>query len=440
MPALSESHKSNGSRGFASVLRIRNFSLLTASCTLSQLGDRMTHMLLITVIALSQPGKLMAYSTGSLAFVIPTMLLAPIAGVLVDRWDKRKVLGFTHVIQSGLWVIAALLMITLKSFAPFWVALFIFFGLDVFNNTSVPALMPQLVARRKLLVANSVNLTFSRIATVLGMVVGGFLVKWAGWKYGIFINASTHLTAGLLALAMSGVFIAHRGLTADSSRLTDPGQRGSPWGLVANAFRQLFADLAELVRVIGRDRLVAFVMSSVVVATFVSSLSYTVLIYIVQQVLRLGTSGVGIFAGFLAVGMIAGAASMSYVRRRINQPMVVVFVILLYGLLFLASPWLITVWFMVVIALVAGVAFSWLGVVQNTMLQEEVPEEIRGRIFSTREFITNVTFLLTTLFIGALGDLTSYRIVLVASGAVLCLLAVLGWVFVRTMQRSTAKL
>ena len=432
MPALSASHKSNGSRGFASVLRIRNFSLLTASCSLSQLGDRLTHMLLITVIAVSHPGKLMAYSTGSLAFVIPTMLLAPIAGVLVDRWDKRRVLGFTHVIQAGLWVAATFLIIALKSFVPFWVALFIFFGLDVFNNTSVPALMPQLVARRKLLTANSVNLTFCRVATVLGMVAGGFLIKWTGWKYGLFINASTHLTAGLFALAISGVFVSRRlSPSVPGPRPLTPAP--SLPGLVAHAFRQLFTDLAEVVRVIGRNRLVGFVLASIVVTMFISSVSYTVLIYIVQQVLKLGTGGVGLFAGVLAVGMIAGAAGLSFIRRRINQPMVVVFVILLYGLLFLASPWLVTVWFICVIALVAGVAFSWLGVVQNTMLQEEVPEEIRGRIFSTREFVTNITFLLTTLFIGALGDLTSYRTVLVTSGAVLCVLAVLGWVLVRTM-------
>jgi MFS family permease len=422
------------SRGFASVLRIRNFALLTASCSMSQLGDRLTQMLLITVIAMAQPGKLMAYSTGSMAFVIPTMLLAPIAGVLIDRWDRRKVLGFTHIIQSALLVTSAFLIIALKSFTPFWVALFIFFGLDVFNNTSVPALMPQLVAKRKLLVANSVNLTFCRVATLLGMVIGGFLIKWAGWKYGMFINASTHLTAGLLALMISGVFVAHR----HSPIVTGPRPltpAPSLPGLVAHAFRQLFADLAAVVRVVGRNRLVAFVMASVVVTMFVSSVSYTVLIFLVQQVLKLGTGGVGVFAGVLAVGMVGGAIGMSYIRRRINQPMVVVFAILLYGLLFLASPWLITVWFMIVIALVAGVAFSWLGVVQSTMLQEEVPEEIRGRIFSIREFVTNVAFLLTTLFIGALGDLTSYKIVLVAIGAVLCTLAVLGWVFVRTMQR-----
>jgi MFS family permease len=422
------------SRGFASVLRIRNFTLLTASCSMSQLGDRLTHMLLITVIAVSQPGKLMAYSTGSLVFVLPTMLLAPIAGVLVDRWDKRKVVGFAHIIQSVLWVTAAFLIIALKSFAPFWAALAIFFGLDVFNNTAVPAMMPQLVARRKLLTANSVNLTFCRVATVLGMVIGGFLIKWTGWKYGIFINASTHLTAGLLALGISGVFIAHH-VSSPVPGPQSPTSGPSISGLVVHAFRQLFIDLAEVVRVIGRNRLVGFVMASLIVTQFISSVSYTILIYLVQQVLKLGTGGVGVFAGFLAVGMIAGAASMSFIRKRINQPMVVIGSILLYGLMFLASPWLLTVWYMIIIALVAGVAFSWLGVVQSTMLQEEVPDEIRGRIFSTREFVTNVAFLLTTFFIGALGDLTSYRMVLVAIGAVLSLVAVIGWIFVRAMQR-----
>jgi DHA3 family macrolide efflux protein-like MFS transporter len=174
------------------------------------------------------------------------------------------------------------------------------------------------------------------------------------------------------------------------------------------------------------------------VTMFISSVSYTILIYLVQQVLKLGTSGVGMFAGVLAVGMIAGAASMSFIQRRINQPLVVALMILLYGLLFLASPWLITIWFMTVVALIAGIAFSWLGVVQNTMLQEEVSTDIRGRIFSTREFITNVAFLLTTLFIGALGDLTSYRTVLVAIGVALTLIAVGGLLFIRTLRPSSA--
>jgi MFS family permease len=349
---------------FFSALRIRNFSLVVAAGSMSQLGDRLTHMLLITIIALSNPGKLLAYSASSMVFVLPSMLIAPIAGVLVDRWDKRKVLGYTHIIQSALLFISAFLVIGTSSFVPFWIALFVFFALDVFNNTSVPALIPELVPEGDLLAANSANLTFNRVATVLGMVVGGFLVRWAGWRYGMIINSATHLTAGLLALLITGTYVAHKGIRPASpssspspskgegneGRGTHPAPVGtremqepvSLTGLVAKAFRQLFADIAEVVRVVGRSRLVAFVMLSIVVTVFISSVSYTVLIFLVQQVLGLGTGGVGIFAGILAVGMIVGAASLGFVKREVNRPMVVVGTILLYGLLFLASPLLLS--------------------------------------------------------------------------------------------------
>jgi len=416
---------------FAPVLRIRSFALLVLSASVSQFGDRLTHMLLITVIGATRPGSLLAFSAGSLTFIIPTMILAPLAGVLADRWDKRRVIFLAHFAQSALLVLAALLIVQLDSFAPFWIALFLFFGLDVFNNTALPALLPGIVARRKLLLANSVNLTFGRVATILGMVAGGFLLRWTGWEYGMFINASTHLCAGLLAFSMSGV---HR-RAAGSSRLP----AAEPAGLVAlvrAAATRLVSDLTELARVVAANRVVAFVMASFVVATFVSSVSYTVLVFLVQQVLGLGTAGVGLAAGVMAVGMVAGAAGMGAFRGRVNRPMVVVVVITGYGLLFLAGPVLLSIPFIVVVALAAGVMFSVLGIVQNTMLHETVERSVQGRVFSTREFVINLTFLVSTLGVGALGDLTSWRVVLVAIGLVLTGLGVLGWLFARGLDRS----
>ncbi len=430
---------------FAPVLKIRNFALLVSSASVSQFGDRLTHMLLITVIGATRPGSLLAFSAGSLVFIVPTMVLAPLAGVLADRWDKRRVVFLAHFAQSALLVVAALLIAWSGSFAPFWVALFLFFGLDVFNNTALPALVPGIVARRKLLLANSVNLTFGRVATILGMVAGGFLLRWTGWKYGMFINASTHLCAGLLAFSMSGG-TRKRGQSQGARERAGPARlratRGQAplstglAGLVRDSVRRLVFDLAELVRVVAVNRVVAFVMASVVVATFVSSVSYTVLVFVVQQVLGLGTAGVGLAAGVMAVGMVAGAAGMGLLRARVNRPMVVVVVIAGYGLLFLAGPLLLSIPFVVVVALAAGVMFSLLGIVQNTMLHETVEPEVQGRVFSTREFVVNLTFLLSTLLVGALGDLTSYRVVFVVIGLVLTGLGVLGWFAARKLGRA----
>ncbi|NPV13739.1 MFS transporter [candidate division WOR-3 bacterium] len=392
---------------------------------MSQLGDRLSHMLLITLIGLTTPGKLLAYSGGSLTFVLPTLILSPIAGVLVDHWDKRKTISRTHFLQTALLLLTPFAIRLTHSFTPFWIALTLFFGLDIFNNTANPALLPNLVSSDKLLLANSVNLAFARIATVLGMVIGGFLIKWVGWTNGIFIDASCHLIAGILILNI--ISPPHAETPSYRSTTTKPGILV----LTLNALKQFISDLVELIRLVLHNRIVAFVLASIVISTFISAVSYTILIYIVQQVLHMGTSGVGIFAGILAVGMIAGAAAMGLLPQNINRPLIIVLITFLYGLLFFIGNWLITVWFMIIVALIAGIAFSWLGIVQSTMLQEEVEPAIRGRVFSTREFVANCTFLITTLTIGILGDFTSYRTAILVIGIALIVLGGAGFLWVR---------
>lgn len=414
------------------VLSNRNFLYLALAGAMSQLGDRLSHMLLITIIGLSAPGKLLAYSGGSLAFVIPTLVLSPIAGVLVDRWNRKNTIARTHLLQTAILGLTPFAIALTRSFLPFWIALTLFFGLDIFNNTANPALLPSLVKRDEILAANSASLFFARIATVLGMVIGGFLIKWVGWQRGIWIDASCHLIAGVLVMNISM-------RAGENSAPAPPRQPGPVLSLVGNAFVRFFSELGEVFRLVIVNPLVAFVLGSIVISTFISAVAYTILIYLVQQVLGLGTAGVGIFAGILAVGMIAGAVLIGLLPRNINRPLVVAGVILVYGLLFFIGNWLINLPFMVVVALVAGIAFSWLGVVQNTMLQEEVAENIRGRIFSTREFITNATFLLTTLFIGTLGDLTSHRLALLVIGIVLLILGTAALLGIRSFYRRTAE-
>lgn len=409
---------------FTPVLHNKNFLFLTFAGTMSQLGDRISHMLLITLIGIAAPGKLLAYSGGALTFVLPTILLSPIAGVLVDRWDKRTTISRTHFLQTALFLLTPLTIKLTHSFTPFWVALAIFFGLDIFNNTANPALLPSLVPQNSILLANSVILVFARIATVLGMLIGGFLIKWVGWTNGIFIDACCHLVAAILIL---NITTSHLSTVAPSPEIDN---RSKTLPLLINVLNKFFRDLGELVLLLFRNRIVAFVLASIAISTFISAVSYTLLIYLVQQVLNLGTGGVGVFAGIVALGMIAGAAGMGLMPQNLNRHFVIVGVTFIYGILFLIGNWLITVWFMVIVALVAGVAFSWLGIVQNTMLQEEVAPTIRGRVFSTREFVTNGTFLLTTLIIGLLGDFTSYRTALLVIGIVLITLGTAGILWV----------
>lgn len=420
-----------------SVLKIRNFVFWSLSGTLSQFGDRLSHMLLITIVEITKPDKVLALSFASLVFTLPVIILAPFAGVLADHWSKRRILIRVHFIQAGLLLITPFLIRWTNSFQYFWLAMILFFGLDIFNNTAKPALLPTVVAKRKLLTANSIDQFLSRFATVLGMVVGGFLIRWTGWHYGIMIDASTHFLAGLLAIGIVLHAPPHDPLFPQSLVLKSqniPSRPKEIWELLRSALGIFLDDAKEVLVLVLKDHLVLLVMASIWIAVFVAGVAYTILIFLVQQRLKLGTAGVGVFSGILAVGMIFGALILSVTKPSIAKPKIVVFGIMVYGLLFLFGQFILRVWFMVIVALISGIIFSWITIAQNTILQEQVLARIRGRIFSTKEFFGSIAFIITTFAVGSLSDLTSARITLAVVGVFLLIASWLGWLLIRQIE------
>lgn len=396
------------------LLKIRNFLFLTFSSTISQFGDRLTHMLLITLVAEISKGKVFTYSQASLTFTLPVLILSPFCGVLVERWEKRKVMFFAHLIQFFLLIFTPILIILLKTFNIIFFSLFLFFLIDLFNNTAKPSLLPSLVKKEDLLKANSLDQTFIRIATVLGMVVGGFLIKWVGWQTGFIINAFTHLCAGLLVIGIS-YYEIKKGFLEKEERL---------YTLISNSLKIFYNDLKELLLYMKKSKIVLFVLFSIFLTTAIASISYTILIYLIQQVLNLGTGGVGVFAGILAIGMITGALILGFFKKIENKKNLIIFGIFILGFFFAVGIYFIKPFFMAIIGLIAGIIFSIITVAQNTILQEEVEKDIRARIFSTKEFITNASFILTSLPIGLLSDLTSYKFMLFVLGILLMAVAI----------------
>ncbi|MDW8113808.1 MAG: MFS transporter [candidate division WOR-3 bacterium] len=396
------------------LLKIKNFLFLTLSSTLSQFGDRLTHMLLITLVAEISKGKVFTYSQASLTFTLPVLILSPFCGVLVERWEKKKVMFFAHSLQFFLLILTPILIVLLKTFYVIFFSLFLFFLIDLFNNTAKPSLLPSLVEKEDLLVANSLDQSFIRIATVLGMVVGGFLIKWVGWQIGFIINAFTHLGAGLLVMGISYYEIKKGFLKREESLLI----------LIKNSFKIFYNDLKELFFYMRKSKIVLFVLFSIFLTTAIASISYTILIYLIQQVLNLGTSGVGIFAGILAIGMISGALILGFFKNVRNKKNLIIFGIFILGFFFMIGIYFIKPLFMTIIGLIAGITFSIILISQNTILQEEVEKDIRARIFSTKEFITNASFIFTSLSIGLLSDLTSYKFMLFILGIFLMVIAI----------------
>lgn len=379
-------------------------------------------MVLITMIGIAAPGKVFAFSKVSIFFTLPVILLAPIVGVLVDRWDKRRIMTVAHIIQSGVLAITPFFIVLVGGLSPVLVAAFIFFGLDLFNNTSKEVCIPAIIPKPRLLTANSIFTFFARIASVVGMVLGGFLIRWMGWKLGFYFDALTHLTAGLLVLGMLPL-----PKTEEEIYIKQPSLLES----IRNAFFIFYSKLREVASLVIKDRLVFLVMSSIWALTFVSAIAYTVLIFLVQQVLGLGTVGVGILGGVMASGMILGALLLGIAPIKARRTSIILLSFTIIGLLLLIGPFLITTWFLYLVALMAGSLFSFVAIAQDTLLQEEVMAGIRGRIFSTKEFMASSSFLISTVLVGFFADVISYKKVLFGCGLLLLIFCGLGFLFIK---------
>ncbi len=409
-------------KAYLKLFKLRNLIFLISSGSVSQFGDRLTHMLLITLVGVSSPGRVSAFSKASLTFTLPVILFSPIIGALVDRWSKQTTMIRAHFLQALLLAVTPFLITQVGSFLPFWITVTLFFTIDIFNNTAKPALFPNLVAKRKLLMANSLDQFIARFATFAGMVLGGFLIAKIGWQWGMIFNAGTHLCAGFLILGILPINFSYQTHQNKIIKLN-----------FFQNFLSLFRDIKEVFSLMRRDKIVSIVLLSFAMITFVASVSYTILIYLVQQVLNWQTSGVGIMSGILAIGMIFGALVLGTIPLKFSKVKIIGIGFLVYGFLFIIGPFLITKSFLIIVALLGGSIFSMLVVAQNTILQEDVLPEIRGRIFSIKEFAGNVMFVITSIIIGILSDVTSYKIMLWVSGFILTTFALLV-LFIKLMK------
>jgi MFS family permease len=401
---------------FRSLLAQRRFNYLVSSVTVGALGAWFVQRLLMEVIPRTSPGHVLAYSGGIIVIALPPVVLAPFVGVLVDRWDRRRALAVVHLLGGALMLTAPVVFWLARSLTPAWVILFLFYAVDVVKNSTAPTLLPRVIGPDEIVKANSLWFVFSRIATALGVVGGGLLVVRAGLERSFAIDALTHLGAGLLVLALPA-----------SPAFTPAAPAAGLRQELAAGLRRFVRQLGEVVRLVTRNRLVAFVMLSIVIAAMISSVAYTILLFLIREVLMLGSTGVNVYLGLLALGFLAGAALAGWLGDRVSRTGAIIAGCALIGILFLIGPWLVNVWYMAVIALVAGAAFSWIGIAQTIILQTRVPLEIQGRIFATREFFANATLLLTSLLIGGISLVASRNQLLLLIGAALLLFALLGW-------------
>lgn len=133
------------------LLREKNFFLLWSGQIISQFGDRLNQIALIALVFDKSPGSAMQLAKVLFFTVVPVFIVGPIAGVYVDRWNRKTTMIWADVIRG---ILVFFLPVCLKHFAntflPVYVIIFLVYSVTRFFLPSRLAIMPDLVKGEKL--------------------------------------------------------------------------------------------------------------------------------------------------------------------------------------------------------------------------------------------------------------------------------------------------
>jgi len=293
---------------------------------------------------------------------IPSFLLAPFAGVLVDRWNRHRLLVVTQVLALLQSLAMALLTLTGRIRMSHIIMLSIFQGLiNAFDMPARQAFVVEMVDTRDDL-ANAIALNSSMVnaARLLGPSIGGVVIAAVGEGWCFMIDAISYLAVIGSLLAMS---IPRRIVKAAGN---------------ANMFQQLREGWTYVVRFAPiRSILLLLALVSLV------GMPYTVLMPIfANAVLHGGPNTLGLLMAASGVGALLGAMFLAARRSVLGLGKFIPLMAGVFGAGLIAFSFSRVLWLSLALMVVTGLGFMVQMAASNTVLQTIVDEDKRGRVMS----------------------------------------------------------
>jgi MFS family permease len=385
--------------GLRDVFAQANYRRLWAARTISQWGDTFNFVALALLIY-DLTGSGLGVTGVVVAEILPVLLLAPVAGPLVDRWPRVRVM-----IGSDLFRLVLMVVLAAWHDAPS-VAYAIAFAMSVgavFFNPAAGSVLPGLVSKDALVAANSGIWTAAVLSQIVLAPLAGLLVTGVGYSPAFALNAASY---GVSALVLRRLRVAGP---------VPPVQR-----------RHLLAEASEGITVLFHGRLLRALAIGQLLAALSAGATSALLVVLAEEHLGVTGGGYGLLIGAIGVGAALGPLVM---LRLIRNPARPVFVFGPFGLRGLVDLVLASVTAVPVAAatLVAyGVGTSTGAVTFNSMLQAETADNTRGRVFATMDVLWQGGRLISLGVGGALADLYGIQVVYYLGGALLLAAAAVG--------------
>jgi MFS family permease len=367
------------------VLRQRNFALLWTGGLISLMGD---HVLMVALpfFVYEETGSTFASALMVAAELLPRLLLGSVAGVFVDRWDRKTIMVITSIGQG----VIILPLLVADASSTIWIVYLVSFlqtTLAMFFGPAENALLPLLVAEDELLPANSLNALNNNLARLIGPPLGGAILAIWGLPGVVMFDSLTFGIAGLIILTIRSR--AARAAPVEPAPIPEakpaPGQG-------------FWKEWREGINVVRLNRVVGILFITVVLLNFGGVMIDPMAAPYIVEIVKAGPGVFGWLVTVQAMGGILGGLLAGKVGHRMNtaslygwaEVVLGVIIFIRYNIPYL--PVLFVMTFLIGLPAAMGAAAL------DTLFQKKVPNSHLGRIIGA----LNTTIGLTSLF-GVLG-------------------------------------
>jgi MFS family permease len=375
----------------------------------SSFGDTLNYVALVVLIyRLTNSG--LAVSTGVVFEILPILILGPVAGVVIDRFARKAVLITSDLVRAGL---ALGLAVATEPWQVYMLAAGMA-AAGVFFNPTVQAVIPTMVKADLLLAANSVAWSTGRLVQILGSAIAAGLVSSLGTTSAFATNA--------LSFVFSAWMISRLPIPPHSGEVSQAARRGlNGW------IKDTRAGFSYTVH--------NHFISRLLIVQALSSLSVgatsALLVVLAERHLKLPPSGFAWLLLAIGVGALLGPLLFGSFIQDYRQVRYLFVPYVIRGLGDILLGMVTSLPLVVVLLFIYGLNTSSGMVVYNSLLQSEVKDEVRGRVYTLLDVMWNLMRLVSLGIGGLVADYFGVETVYYAGGTLLVGSGLLGLALLR---------
>ena len=390
--------------------RHRDLRLLLGAGLVSMCGDWLLSVgLTYSVYAVT--GSTLASAMTMLAAFLPQVLVGTVAGVFVDRWDRRRTMIVTNLLLAAGLAPLALADTT----AHIWVVYVVLVWqsvVEVFFAPAEQALLPRLVGDDGLVTANALNGQIRELSRLVGAALGGVAAAAGGITAVALLDALSFVLATLLLARIRAV--GRPGAEQSPDRPDDPG------ALVLGRLARLHLEWLDGLRTAWESRVVRVLLVFTLVTCTGEGVMGSLFAPYVRSVLHSGPQLLGALSSVQAVGGLAGGVVVATVGRGWSPVRMLGVGAVLFGLvdlgIFVYPLVLVSPWPAIAGMVLVGTPGAALTAGMMTLYQRSTVDERRGRVLGLAFFAQSLAMVVGTTGAGFLGAVVGIVPVLAFQG------------------------